>query len=240
MNIEYRLYIAAGLLVLPTLVVYPGQISSGLLSAFVFGTQIACVLCIAAGTLVWSKPIATRKIKAFEEEYSWGKALLWCIKWLLNSVIAIYVLGQALSFVANATGLPPTDFELTVAACAIVFFPFGWANFFSVAVIVIAFFAFFYAALRGIPPKFEMLSFVRLFGALVISAILLQSVTQFARWAHFLVKPVLWVAYYTEYHELSKYPKLKAGLRARVHENGVVSYAQIVDGEVQISIDTIQ
>lgn len=85
-----------------------------------------------------------------------------------------------------------------------------------------------------------MLSFVRLFGALVISAILLQSVTQFARWAHFLVKPVLWVAYYTEYHELSKYPKLKAGLRARVHENGVVSYAQIVDGEVQISIDTIQ
>ena len=242
MNTESKLYGAA--LAFALLSFVPLLRESHPLGVLV--TQAASLLCLAGGVVVWARELALRSHGALEA-LAWGEALLWFLKWLLHAVVAIFVLVPAHSLVAEATGLPPTDFDLTVAACAILFFPLAWCLLVSAvagAAAVLLLPGSIYSTVRAwfkseSPKRSEMLTSVRPMAALALAFIFAGSASEYERWAHSLVKPVLWFVYHAEYHELKNFPALKPGLRSHVHENGVVSYAKIVEGEVQIHVETM-
>jgi hypothetical protein len=248
---EKRLYMAGWVLGVPGVLVGALETTSSLLSQLAIG---ASFLCFAAGFFIWVKPLIERTATSMETTLQ-RKVLLWALKWFANAVIAVVVVFMSRLLVGRAIGLPPTDFDFSVAAWSIVFFPLAWALLFSVAavgvvllplVVKLAVKGLFSVLLSLLPqrrsrPKNEPeLDLCRVFGAVSVLVLLALPVSMYERWVYSLTGPVLWFAYYAEYHELENYPKLEPKSRARVHENGVVSYAKMVDGVVTISVDEMK
>jgi hypothetical protein len=55
------------------------------------------------------------------------------------------------------------------------------------------------------------------------------------------VKPIVrGVAYLADYQQVPKYPGVDENRRSRVHENGIVSYAEDRGGDIVISVDYVR
>lgn len=184
----------------------------------------------AIGFSIWCRPYVT-KVWA----HPLGKALV--------TTIHVFVLILATAFarfvVASSLRLPPQDFDLTVALIAIVFYIPAWSIVVSVllgstAILweLVGFLSMFFTRSSGSVAK----CFAHMAGSLAI-CFFSGSVYQFAmdneKSLHPLVK---WVAFFSDFQPAPLYPGIGEGERIRLHENGVISVADIKNGTIEIGV----
>lgn len=200
------------------------------------------------GFIVWIWPIVV-KIWA----HPIGKALILA----LNAIVLLVAAAFSSSVVAHALGLPPKDYSLTVGFVSIVLYPPVW-------ILVIAFFAGALTVIFEVfgllvmivspiletwtlingphmamwlknrfPPSkiflnmagaFFLCLFAAFFFSLSMSAISLAEPT------------VRRIAFFADYHTASNYPNMKKDQHCILHENGIVSIANIENGKVKIEV----
>ncbi len=182
---------------------------------------------------------------------------------LFNGAVLLLAVGPARTIVANALGLPPTDFDLTVGICVLLLYPMvalvilmmamaGLSALLLLAAMVpdrtwdavewwtattlrVVF------AVREPPDLLEMIEertslavIAHFFGCAIVAAAVGTIIAQ-AREP--VIEPVVRnIAYLTEYHELSGYPGIDGTRPAKIHAGAMVSYARRVGTwDVEIS-----
>jgi len=173
---------------------------------------------------------------------------------LLHGLVFFLSIIQARIFVAEALGLPPQDFDLTVGFFTVLFYlPLWLCVIMILSMILYTFFAIAFVlmiplhSLSNLSQMFEHFSFKiarfrqrvnngyteignRFFGAGATSIIVL-CITWYV-WDSFptvtrtLAPAVRAVAYFADYQNASAYPGVERNKKFRLHENGVVSYAE--------------
>lgn len=223
LNLEYQVHLlAVGILLSSLGLVWISPGSKGaqqtlmFLSSFGFAVGFS-VWCAPFVAKVWAHPI--------------GKALI--------AVFHLLVLLLATAFarfvVASSLGLPPQDFDMTIGVISIIAYIPAWSIVISIvlgvgAIILelVSFGAMFGSRSLGTVATF----FARMFGALAICFIS-SSFYDFAmkneKSLHPLVK---WVAFFCDFQPAPRYPGVAEGERIRLHENGVISVAQVQNGEI--------
>jgi hypothetical protein len=189
---------------------------------------------------------------------------------LLHGGILLLSIIPARLLVAEALGLPPQDFDVTVAFCVLLFYPPLWLIVFEVFTLLFAIIRFIAAALcsfttyfpinvlvlliaklfpAGSGPrlflerdigKFVWRGFVHIIGVMGI----VFGITLFWQWyspATRSLKPIVRaVAYFADFQQVSLYPGVDVNRRLRLHENGVVSYAEERGWDIVISVEKVQ
>lgn len=203
-------------------------------------------LCLALGFVIWIYPI---------QQKIWQRTAGKLSLALFHAVILLLAIIPSRFVVANALGLPPQDFDITVSIFALALYPLLWMLLVSIA-------AFIFACITLLSVVVCSWSTYPLFDGILVwlAGLLPQSspIRQFVQhdrgkfiWAAFchavgaltvclaaahihdmgmktLIKHpqvVRWVAYAADYHEAVLYPNVAKGVKMRLHENGVVSYA---------------
>jgi hypothetical protein len=189
---------------------------------------------------------------------------------LFHGGILLLSIIPARLLVAEALGLPPQDFDFTVAFCVLLFYLPLWLLVSEFLILLFALIHFMASILRsfmtyslinvlvlliaklfplGSRPrlflehnreKFVWRGFMNTFGAIAIAA----SIAIFWEWyspATRSLKPVVRaVSYLADYQQVSLYPGLDVNSRVRLHENGVVSYAEERGWDIVISVEKAQ
>ena len=228
------------------------------------GTSLAFDTAISASALlfgfgfgIWVKPWIQDKWQT-----SHGKLLLAGI----HAVILFFAIIASRYFVANALGLPPQDFETTVHIFAIALYPALWFFLLSFVFLVVSVGVFLLAFLciistypvlntplllvsRLLSPKSKIRLFIEsgrnqfiskalghflgaIFSSLAVAGIL-DMHAQFLGGNSALIR---WVAYSVDFHEAKNFPGVDRTKKLRLHENGVVSYAEQDGGDIKITI----
>lgn len=184
----------------------------------------------AIGFSIWSWPYA-RMVWA----HPLGKAIVTSVHvfvLLLATAFARFVVGASLR-------LPPQDFDLTVGFVTLVFYIPAW----SIAVSIF---------LGGIAVLFELIGmlsmviiksssgvakcFAHMAGAFAIcyfSICVYQFAMENEKSLHPMVK---WIAFFGDFQPAPLYPGVYEGERIRLHENGVISVADIKNGTIEIRV----
>ena len=135
---------------------------------------------------------------------------------------------------------------MTVAIWAILFYPFVWLYvifFCTVPVLCVLLLLAFMAGvldwLLEAPQHYKCLEVLRHhmqshttwiiwhgFGALCLLFFLLGLLSVYSKIAQKIKPDVRWTAYVVDFQDMPRYPGLERGKRTRLHENGVVSYAE--------------
>jgi hypothetical protein len=187
---------------------------------------------------------------------------------LLHGLVFFLSIIQARIFVAEALGLPPQDFDLTVGFFTVLFYLPLWLCviiFLSMILSIFLAIAFILTmplqSLGNLSQMFEHLSSKiarfrqrvnkvhteigeRFFGAMMTSLIVL--VITWYVWNSFptvtrtLAPVVRAVAYFADYQNASAYPGVERDKKFRLHENGVVSYAEEDSSGVIIKVDFVK
>lgn len=277
LEIGYRFYIAGAVLLSFWFFSRPSL--ENLLSFRNTIMWVGCAL-FGIGFLSWIAPWLKTKWKT--------RAGKWIISIWHVAVLFIAVFPSRL-FVANALGLPPQDFELTVATVAILLYAPLWVVLAAVCTAVVGFlfvlrsmlsamlagfvsmvvaFVFmvesFFMAFNHTQTSRPILSrnnfFVQSqsklaqlkrelewksystyghgFGAIVISFLAGFAWDQTNYWIshHKFIK---WVAYTSDFQFAACYPGVDANKRLRLHENGVVSYAEQDGWDIKITVGRV-
>nr|CBA30127.1 hypothetical protein Csp_C21990 [Curvibacter putative symbiont of Hydra magnipapillata] len=187
-------------------------------------------LGFAAGFSVWCWP-TVKKVWA----HPVGKTAI--------ATFHVFVLFLSTAFarsvVASSLGLPPQDFDMTVAAISLASYIPAWSLVISLVLGVTAvtleiagFFAMLARHSFGTVAKL----FARMFGAIAICAIS-GDICGFAMKNETLLHPAArWIAYFCDFQPAARYPGIAEGERIRLHENGVISVAEIQGGEIRIQV----
>jgi hypothetical protein len=187
---------------------------------------------------------------------------------LLHGLVFFLSIIQARIFVAEALGLPPQDFDLTVGFFTVLFYLPLWLcviMFLSMILSIFLAIAFILTmplqSLGNLSQMFEHLSSKiarfrqrvnkvhteigeRFFGAMMTSLIVL--VITWYVWNSFptvtrtLAPVVRAVAYFADYQKASAYPGVERDKKFRLHENGVISYAEEDSSGVIIKVDFVK
>lgn len=227
LNLEYHIHLLAfGILISSLVLVWASPSSKVAQQTLMFFSSLG----FAIGFSVWCSPFVT-KVWA----HPIGKALI--------AVFHLLVLLLATAFarfvVASSLGLPPQDFDMTVGIISIIAYIPAWSIVISIVLGVGAI----VLELVGLGAMFTNCSigtvapfFARMFGALAICFIS-SSIYDFAmkneKSLHPLVK---WVAFFCDFQPAPRYPGVAEGERIRLHENGVISVAQVQNGKIQLLV----
>jgi hypothetical protein len=242
-----------------------GRLSYGFYSAVL----VAGGIC-AGGFGAWIVPWLRRIWRS-----AMGKLVL---AWL-HAIAVVVALIPAQALVAQALELPPQDFEITVALCAVVLFlPIVWIHIFLLPMAVLSlllFIVFVGAALvntvlgsgvwevligfleQTFPTEASRLrrmvehgrsrstdlawnSMGCGLGAFMLLFVAAVAQEQYPHAKAYLTPIVRGVAYIGDYQPIPNYPGIDGHRRARVHENGVVSYAEEQGWDIHISVDTVR
>lgn len=219
--------------------------------------SVSFVVLLLATTFVLFAPASKISQQALMLLSSFGFAIgfsIWCWPYVTRVwanplgkgfVTTVHVLVLLLSttcarfVVASSLRLPPQDFDLTVGFIALVFYIPAW----SIAVSVL---------LGSLAILFELIALLSMFitksfsgaakcfahmaGALAI-CFFSTNVYQFAmdneKSLHPLVK---WIAFCADFQPAPLYPGIQEGERIRLHENGVISVADVKNGTIEIGV----
>jgi hypothetical protein len=173
--------------------------------------------------------------------------------------------------VAEALGLPPQDFDVTVGLCVLLFYPLLWLIAFELIVLPFAFTHFVASFLCSLTissflinelimliaklfsvgsrprlfleqkrTKFVWRGFMHMFGMMGLAfgiALFGQCYSPATR----TLKPIVRaVVYFADFQQVSLYPGVDVNRRLRLHENGVVSYAEERGRDIVISVEKVQ
>jgi len=184
----------------------------------------------AVGFFVWCWPYLAKVWK-----HPIGRAFVITIH------VLVLIIATMLSrfIVASSLGLPPQDFDLTVWFIAVLCYIPAW----SIVASMLMGSAAILLQLIGLVSVFVSRShnralkwFAHMSGALVIcytSAEAFQLVKDNEGALFPLVK---WVAFLGDFQATSMYPGFSLGQRIRLHENGIVSIADLQDGVITIEV----
>jgi hypothetical protein len=191
---------------------------------------VAASLLFAAGFVVWCSPTLQR--------YRSNPAAR-AVVIIIHLLVLLLSAAIARNVVALALGLPPQDFDLTVSALALLFYIPVWALVVSLAVGTAAMALYLYAILGGFfrkdkshAPRF----LAQALGALAICIYSAQAFQYSSDHQATLYPLARWFALFADYQQMQRYPGVQPSEHVRLHENGVVSYAKVVNGEVVIGI----
>ena len=234
-----RIYLAPG----ASLVFDTALLTSALLFGFGFG--------------MWVKPWIQEKWQT-----SHGKLVLAGI----HAVILFFAIIASRYFVANALGLPPQDFETTVHIFAIALYPALWLFLLSFVFLVVSvgFFLLAFSCIistypvlntplllvsRLLSPKSKIRLFIEsgrnqfiskalghFLGAIFSSLAATGVLGMHAQFLGDNSALIRWVAYGVDFHEAKNFPGVDRTKKLRLHENGVVSYAEQDGGDIKITI----
>lgn len=171
----------------------------------------------------------------------WGSAVAQFFHIVLHANILVVSLIFARNQVAEILRLPPQDFEVAVGTIGLLTYVVTWwfvivaiANLVGMITLGIGF----------LPSERDRLSQMWLFGN-AIGAFAFAIAAAYALQGGIdnrtLLNPLVeWAAYWGDYHRVDAYPGVPPGARVRLHENGVVSVASVVDGRVVIRVTRMQ
>jgi hypothetical protein len=220
---------------------------------------IICIL-FGLGFFAWVSPWIKEKWQT-----TLGKFLITA----LHVMILFLAIIPSRFFVAEVIGLPPQDFEVTVSVVALELYPALWALLVAFALIGVFMSFLLFGMLCAIiiqligflnmlvkPSrarlfiqvgttkfiflKFIFLSLAHAFGAAIIS------IAAASAWdwnAKFLMKNpeiIKWVAYVSDFQLAAKYPGIDSNKRLRLHENGVVSYAEKDGWGIKVTVGKVE
>lgn len=156
-----------------------------------------------------------------------------------NILMGLLATATARSVVAAAIGLPPQDFDLTVALYAVLYYPVCVIWLMPIALFFAILLTFFLWVIKLIkedkPHAGQMWPFVHVVGLFALLGIASVSSAYLGKAQSSLYPLIRWTAYFADFHPAPKYPAIGASERIRLHENGVVSKAEVVDGQVVIT-----
>jgi hypothetical protein len=171
--------------------------------------------------------------------------------------------------VADALGLPPQDFEITVAVWSILLYPAVWLFMTAVCTFLICVVFLLLALLLDLTTTplldLPLRTIGHLFPEVSRPCTFLEAqrhVLSYNAWGHAVgamcatffvlyllvgydhtakgLKPVVrWIAYLADFQDVPRYPGLERGKRTRIHENGVVSYAEPSGWDISISVTRV-
>ena len=220
--------------------------SSDPVAANVFAPAVLLLslLLLAAGFLTWLVRTVLRW---------WGTAAGRSAILAFNAAVLLVAVVPARAMVADALGLPPTDFDLTVGICVLLFYPVV-ALLLLLAVMtvwhVFLLLARWLADEVGDFADWAVATVMRLVFSVRAKPDLTGMIEERSRWGavlHFagcgilvatvcivayqarepVLKPLVRnVAYWTEYYEISRYPGIDPTLPAKIHTGAMVSYAR--------------
>jgi hypothetical protein len=181
-----------------------------------------------------------------------GKLIL---TWL-HAVVLWLSIFSSRTLVAETLGLPPQDFEMTVTACVLLFYIPLWvcvfgglAVFLGSIVLFFAMFAFgpfdilvsmLYPELAAKQERFVLQGWARVLGVFGIMVVVALPWKQDLPFKKSLEPLIRGIAYVADFQEVSAYPGVDTNRRLRLHENGVVSYAEEHDGNISICVGRVQ
>jgi hypothetical protein len=166
--------------------------------------------------------------------------------------------------VAHATGLPPQDFDLSVALLTGLLYVPVWFGVTSAVLLLIATVQFSYSLLLlfvtmpiqqfvialiseqsairewTVKRSEESQRFIKLtFGTIILSALLAGMFGMLTSLVITQSTFVRWIAYCADFQSIPSYPCLTTGERARLHENGAVSIAKPSRMDVDIRVEVL-
>jgi hypothetical protein len=209
------------------------------------------------GFILWVKPWLQDKWRT-----SHGKLLLAG----MHAAILFLAVIPSRYFVSSALGLPPQDFEITVHLFAVELYPALWLLLMSFALLAVSLILFLLTALcivstypifndllllssKLLAAQSKMRSFIesgrdqfisKAFGHFV-GAVFVSLAAAYV-WdlhAKFLTENpaiIRWAAYATDFHQSKNYPGVDSNKKLRLHENGVVSYAEPDGRDIKITV----
>jgi hypothetical protein len=153
----------------------------------------------------------------------------------------------ARGIVADAIGLPPQDFDLTVTAAMLISVPLVMIATTSIVLAALALKEYLWAILKAFKKSTlsesfrdstnHLARFAGAFGLLYFFS-MLGSIGSYS--SPYALELLRYVAYIADYQQAPLYPTINKTERIRLHENGVISTAKIVDGRVQISVRRLE
>lgn len=256
--VHYRLYVVAGALaVLAFLLVSIGGVGSSLLSMLMWISSIL----FGVGFVLWVGPWFKGKWQT-----SAGK---WLLATTHAALIFLSVIVSR-HVVASALGLPPQDFDMTVSIFAVELYPALWLlTMTCVGMLVSAIFLMsaglctlskhpllndaLLLGTRFLAPDSTTRAFIesgrdRFFiralghylGSLVIALCAAYAFDVHAQFLREHLQLIRWVAYATDFQFAPNYPGIDGGKKVRLHENGVVSYAERDGRDIKITVSKFQ
>jgi hypothetical protein len=193
----------------------------------------------AAGFLIWCGPYIARV---------WAHPVGKAIVTVAHILVLVLATVFARSVVAASLLLPPQDFDLTVWFITIVSYIPAWSIAVSVLTGVVGTLLFiatyflslstFLLRMAGIGARSfrDEKYFAQAVGAIAVcifSIGIYDFATKNEQSLHQLVK---WVAFFSDFQPAPLYPGIAEGERIRLHENGVISIAEIQNDEIQIRV----
>lgn len=228
-------------------------------SLFGITTSIASIL-FGLGFVLWVLPWLKDKWQTTR-----GKVLIG----VLHAAVLFLAVIPSRIIVANALGLPPQDFEITVNIFAVELYPALWVLLLALAMFFVSLIFMLLGFLCSITTspifndllilsskllstqsrarlfieagrgKFISRSFGHAIGATIISLAAAQVWTWHA--SFLIANPAIikWVAYVTDFQFADRYPGTDSKKRLRLHENGVVSYAEEDGWDIKITVGKV-
>ena len=174
----------------------------------------------------------------------------------------------AKTLVSSALGLPGQDYDSTVGILMLAVYPALWLLLLALICIIIGFLQFITWILIQV-TKFPVVddivrfigrsttnerlrhlifekrrvngyfSFAQCAGAFITAVLLIYCYDSMGKSIADNDQIIKSIAFYTDYQIADNYPGIKKGFRYRLHENGVVSYAIMNKGKVEIVVDKI-
>jgi hypothetical protein len=141
---------------------------------------------------------------------------------LLHGGVLLLSIIPARLLVAESLGLPPQDFDVTVTFCVLLFYLPVWLIVFQVLTLLFAFIRFIVSGLCSLTTYFP------------ISVLVLLIAKPFPEGS----RPRLFLEQNIENFVL--FGVASCNRRLRLHENGVISYAEERGWDIIISVDKIQ
>ena len=246
--IELTLYIAALLLLLISIALDSSPFWTPRLQSYVI---IGSSILMVCGFSIWLVPWAVKHKES-------GYVLL--LKFIVHGATILYSTLLARTMIVDALGLPPNDFSFTITALIVALY---LPTLIVIAACFLALATtghFLYAVLHDsihnnlymlrsyigiLFPPFAPASraknlinttyFLRLAGAIYMSLFLSGALTTLIPSNPALISFTRWTAFILDYFPLSNYPGIPANIRVNLHENGIVSKAEFIDGEIRIS-----
>lgn len=228
-------------------------------STFFEVIALLAVIAFAVGFASWVGP----QLKKIWDS-SFGKlalALLHGLVLLLSAILARFLVAEALR-------LPPQDFDLTIGIWTLVLYLPVWLCTISVLTSLFGVIAMFYIlvliivnGLREIASIFSLLlapasltpvslqrgasgfeikGWWHVMGVLAVLTLVAYIWTWSFAEIRSLGPLIRWVAYCADFQEASLYPGIEVNKKFRLHENGVVSYAERQGWDISISVEKVQ
>lgn len=223
----YQAYIIAGVLGLLGLVIT----SKSLLIPSCYGSAAfaASLAGFAFGFVAWSLPWLR-----LVWDHSIGRTAIL----ILNVLVLLLSTALSRNLVASAIGLPPQDFDLSVGFVALSMYPVAWCFVVAIPIglLAIAFqlAAFFQSLLRGALNRNAIRHFGHFLGAFALLMAIAFVADGYSTLQQRAYPAVRWIAFFADYQTAPAYPGIHTDERIRLHENGVISFLVIENGELSI------